>query len=108
MTLFMESRKFSLVEMHPEKPISPYEITKPAAEHYMHYYKNGLWIELYIILCYANVYGHRQHPYGDAVVMAVFAAKILKREQPLISGNGKQTKDYVYVGDVVRSEILVI
>ena len=55
---------------------------------------------------YANVYGPRQNPHGEAGVVAIFTTKLLKGEQPVINGDGKQTRDYVYVKDVVEANWL--
>jgi UDP-glucose 4-epimerase len=94
-------------ETHSLKPISPYGITKLVIEHYLYYYKvvNGLSS---VALRYANVYGPRQDPYGEAGVVAIFIQKMLNGGQPLINGDGNQTRDFVYVQDVVRANILAI
>lgn len=94
-------------ETYPAHPISPYGVSKLAVEHYLHYY--GVTKNLnYTILRYANVYGERQDPYGEAGVVAIFCGKIIKNEQPIINGDGKQTRDYVYVGDVAKANLLAI
>jgi UDP-glucose 4-epimerase len=62
----------------------------------------------HIILRYANVYGPRQNPHGEAGVVAIFCSKLLKNEQPLINGDGKQTRDYTFVGDVVKANLLAL
>ncbi len=61
-----------------------------------------------MILRYANVYGPRQNPFGEAGVVAIFIEKMLTGQQPIINGDGKQTRDFVYVGDVVRANILAL
>jgi UDP-glucose 4-epimerase len=62
----------------------------------------------YIALRYGNVYGPRQNPFGEAGVVAIFAHKMLKDEQTVINGDGKQTRDYVYVADVVQANMLAL
>jgi UDP-glucose 4-epimerase len=62
----------------------------------------------YTVLRYANVYGPRQNPHGEAGVVAIFSKKMLKNEQPIINGGGKQTRDYVFVGDVVNANELAL
>lgn len=89
------------------RPISPYGIAKLTVERYLYYYNivHGL---NYVALRYANVYGPRQNSQGEAGVVAIFCDKMLKGEQPVINGDGKQTRDYVYVGDVVRANLLAL
>ena len=85
-------------------PISPYGISKYSIEKYLYYYNriNGLD---YVSLRYANVYGPRQNPEGEAGVISIFCTKILKQEQCMIFGDGTQTRDYVYVSDVAEANI---
>ena len=87
-------------ETCPPGPVSPYGISKLTGEHYLFFY-NVTYGLSYVALRYANVYGPRQDPFGEAGVVAIFAQKLLKNEQPVINGNGMQTRDYVYVDDVV-------
>lgn len=105
--IYGEQEIFPAPETHPAKPISPYGITKLVVEHYLHYYKvvHGL---NYISLRYSNVYGPRQDPHGEAGVVAIFTKKMLSGESPIINGDGEQTRDFVYVGDVVRANILAL
>ncbi len=86
------------------KPISPYGIAKYAVEGYIKFYSSMYGIK-YTILRYANVYGPRQDPKGEAGVIAIFAGKMLKNESFVIFGDGKQMRDYVYVDDVVNANI---
>ena len=87
------------------RPISPYGISKLTGEHYLIYYNVSYGLN-YVVLRYANVYGPRQDPFGEAGVVAIFNQKILRDEQPVINGNGMQTRDYVYVDDVVDAVIV--
>ena len=87
------------------QPLSPYGISKRASELYLNFYQEEYQIP-YVALRYANVYGPRQNPYGEAGVIAIFCENLLNSKQPLINGTGKQTRDYVYVSDVVKANIL--
>jgi UDP-glucose 4-epimerase len=105
--IYGEQDVFPADESHPTRPISPYGITKLCSEHYLFYYHSLFGINV-VPLRYANVYGPRQNPHGEAGVVAVFATKMLKGEQPTINGDGRQTRDYVYVGDVARANVLAL
>ena len=91
-------------EEHPTNPLSPYGCAKLAVEHYMHYFRavHGLST---IALRYANVYGPRQNSKGEAGVIAIFAEKKLRGERATINGDGEQTRDFVYVADVVAANM---
>ena len=94
-------------ENHPVQPLSPYGLDKFAAEHYLRiFHEQGG--PTYVILRYANVYGPRQDPHGEAGVVAIFANAMLRGEAPTIFGDGEQTRDFVYVGDVVRANLLAL
>jgi UDP-glucose 4-epimerase len=86
-------------------PVSPYGISKYAVEQYLNYYKavHGL---SHVVLRYSNVYGPRQNPHGEAGVVAIFCDRIKYGNPCEIFGDGKQTRDYVYVEDVARANIL--
>lgn len=102
--IYGEQDYFPADEQHPLRPLSPYGITKLATEKYLFYYQAVHAIQ-HVILRYANVYGPRQNPHGEAGVVAIFASKMLDDQQPIINGHGKQTRDYVYVDDVVQANI---
>ena len=87
-------------ESHPQRPVSPYGVAKKAAGDYLHAYRELHSLE-FVALALANVYGPRQDPHGEAGVVAIFAAKLLAGEQCTIYGDGNQTRDFVYVDDVV-------
>jgi UDP-glucose 4-epimerase len=91
-------------ESHPTLPLSPYGCAKLALEHYLHYYRivHGLSA---VALRYANVYGPRQATHGEAGVVAVFAGRLIDRQQCTINGSGEQTRDFVYVDDVVAANL---
>ena len=91
-------------EQHPLQPVSPYGITKLCSEKYLYFYHASYGIES-VSLRYGNVYGPRQNPHGEAGVVAIFAERMLRGDQPIIHGDGKQTRDYVHVADVVRANM---
>ncbi|MFA6439897.1 MAG: NAD-dependent epimerase/dehydratase family protein [Bacteriovoracaceae bacterium] len=103
--IYGEQDYFPADEQHPNRPLSPYGITKLLTEKYLFFYKEIYGID-HVILRYANIYGPRQNPHGEAGVVAIFSQKMLKGEQPIINGDGKQTRDYVFVGDVVQANLL--
>ena len=105
--IYGEQDYFPADEEHPVRPLSPYGITKLVTEKYLSYYKQVHGID-HVILRYANVYGPRQNPHGEAGVVAIFARKMLHGESPVINGDGKQTRDYTFVGDVVRGNLLAL
>jgi UDP-glucose 4-epimerase len=93
-------------EDHPERPMSPYGCAKLSFELYMNYYRvvHGLST---VALRYANVYGPRQNSKGEAGVIAIFAEKMVRGEPVTINGSGEQTRDFVFVGDVVAANMAV-
>ncbi len=91
-------------ESHPLRPLSPYGITKLCTERYLYYYDQEYGIS-HVALRYANVYGPRQNPHGEAGVVAIFTERMLDESQPVIYGDGEQTRDYVFVGDVVHANV---
>ena len=97
-----EQVRFPADEEHPLNPVSPYGVGKVSGEHYAFYYQavHGL---PYVALRYANVYGPRQDPHGEAGVVAIFSGRLLTGQPCTINGDGGQTRDYVYVGDVVEA-----
>jgi UDP-glucose 4-epimerase len=88
-------------------PECPYGIAKLAVEHYLHFYHREHGI-IPLRLRYANVYGPRQNGLGEAGVVAIFIEKFLAGEQPVINGDGLQTRDFVYVGDIVAANLLAL
>ena len=91
-------------ENHPVDPISQYGVSKHTVEHYLYLYSALYGLE-YVILRYANVYGPRQNPFGEAGVVAIFATQMLTGKQPTIFGPGDKTRDYVHVSDVIEANI---
>jgi UDP-glucose 4-epimerase len=94
-------------ENHPEKPLCPYGVAKLAFEKYLYTYHEIYGLD-YISLRYGNVYGPRQDPHGEAGVVAIFANKMIKGESPTINGEGKQTRDFVYIDDAARSNLMAL
>ena len=94
-------------EDHPLRPLSPYGVAKLASEKYLHYYQTQYDLDA-VSLRYANIYGPRQNPHGEAGVVAIFTKEMLGGGQPVINGPGEQTRDYVYVGDVVRANLAAL
>jgi UDP-glucose 4-epimerase len=93
------------VEIFPKDPESPYAISKLAAEYYLAYYGRVHGID-HVAMRFGNVYGPRQDPHGEAGVVAIFCTRILDGKPLTIFGDGLQTRDYVYVGDVARAVFL--
>lgn len=93
-------------EMMPS-PLSPYGVSKRSAELYLGFYHAQYGIP-FVALRYANVYGPRQNPHGEAGVVSIFSKKILERKQPVINGDGLQTRDYVFVEDVAAANVLAL
>ncbi|MDQ1462851.1 MAG: UDP-glucose 4-epimerase, partial [Actinomycetota bacterium] len=99
-TLYGTPKQIPTKESSAQHPESPYGVAKKAVGEYLYYYRQQRGLE-YTVLALANVYGPRQNPHGEAGVVAIFSNKLLDREQPLIFGDGSQTRDFVYVDDVV-------
>jgi UDP-glucose 4-epimerase len=94
-------------EAHETLPLSPYGVSKLTGELYLGYYHMAFGLP-YVALRYANVYGPRQSTKGEAGVVAIFISQLLAGKNPVINGDGQQTRDYVFVGDVVRANIAAL
>ncbi len=105
--IYGEQERFPCDEDHPCRPVSPYGVAKFATERYLFFYQVQYGIS-YLALRYANVYGPRQDPHGEAGVVAIFCGRLLAGEKATIFGNGEQTRDYVFVGDVVRANLAAV
>jgi UDP-glucose 4-epimerase len=99
-TIYGVPEELPVRESAPQRPESPYGVAKKAVGDYLHYYREVRGLE-YVALALANVYGPRQDPNGEAGVVALFAGKLLNHERPVVYGDGEQTRDFVYVDDVV-------
>lgn len=105
--IYGKQQIFPASEEHPEYPASPYGVSKLAGERYLHYY----WLQHgidYAALRYSNVYGPRQDPHGEAGVVAIFSKNLTSGSTSTINGSGDQTRDYVYVGDVARANVIAL
>jgi UDP-glucose 4-epimerase len=94
-------------EKHPINPLDPYGASKHHVEHYLYIYRKHYGID-FTVLRYANIYGPRQDPYGEAGVVAIFAAQMLNGTRPMINGSGEQERDFVYVSDIARGNVLAL
>lgn len=103
-TIYGECPRTPPDENYTGRPISPYGITKFTVEFYLKFYALIYGMK-YTILRYANVYGPRQDPHGEAGVVAIFSDRMLTDTELFIFGDGKQDRDYVYVGDVVQANV---
>ena len=102
-----EPTTYPQTEEHPTWPLSPYGVAKLSFEHYLFYVREVHGLP-YVALRYANVYGPRQRKDGEAGVVAIFGGKLLAGETPVINGDGLQTRDYVFVEDVVRANVAAL
>ena len=94
-------------EATPVLPVSQYGISKHTVEHYLWLYNHNDGL-VYTVLRYANVFGPRQNPHGEAGVNAIFGRMMLQGQQPTIFGKGDKTRDYVFVGDVVEANVAAL
>ena len=105
--VYGEQETFPAPESHPTNPVSPYGVSKRAGELYAFFFQAEYQVP-FVALRYANVYGPRQDPHGEAGVVAIFSQRMLRGEPVTVNGDGKQTRDYVYVGDIVRANLLAL
>jgi UDP-glucose 4-epimerase len=106
-TVYGSPKKLPATEAYPILPESPYGITKAVGEDYLRFYKAECGLD-YTVLRYSNVYGPRQEPHGEAGVVAIFIKLLLAGRVPTIFGDGSIIRDYVYVGDVARANLLAL
>jgi UDP-glucose 4-epimerase len=105
--IYGEQQYYPADEQHPTQPESPYGVAKRSVELYLGYYQKVHGLQT-TIFRYANVYGPRQDPHGEAGVVSIFSNALMKNGPCVIFGDGEQTRDYVYVGDLVRAHILAL
>lgn len=91
-------------EKHPIRPVNNYGISKQVVEHYLDVYHQLYGIE-YIAFRYSNVYGPRQGSHGEAGVISTFISRILQGKSIIINGDGRQTRDFIYVGDIAKAVV---
>ena len=104
--VYGEPESLPVKEDHPLRPLSPYGLSKSVGERYVELYRRLHGLD-YTILRYPNVYGPRQDPGGEAGVVAIFSDLIREGRRPTIFGDGSKTRDYLFVGDVVRANLIV-
>jgi UDP-glucose 4-epimerase len=105
--MYGEQERFPADEEHPARPLSPYGVAKLAVERYLYFYHQEYGLST-VALRYANVYGPRQNPHGEAGVVAIFLDRLLSGHPAVINGDGLQTRDYVYVADVVAANVAAL
>lgn len=105
--IYGEQDTFPAVEDHPLRPVSPYGVAKLAGERYLYYFHVQYGLDV-TCLRYANVYGERQNPHGEAGVVAIFLSRLLAGETCAINGDGLQTRDYIHVSDVARANLAAV
>lgn len=105
--IYGDAAQVPTTEQSECQPVSPYGIAKLSMEKYLHYFYKQHGLE-YAALRYANVYGPRQDPFGEAGVVAIFTSRFLQQQPVVINGHGRQTRDYVYVSDVVAANVAAL
>ncbi|KAA0239556.1 MAG: NAD-dependent epimerase/dehydratase family protein [Dehalococcoidia bacterium] len=105
--LYGDPERVPVDEEHPIRPLSAYGLSKRVGELYLDLAGRTLGLT-HTILRYANAYGPRQDPHGEAGVVAIFTGKMLRGEPCTIDGDGEQEKDYVYVGDIARANVIAL
>jgi len=103
--IYGEPENMPVDEYYTKNPLSPYAIAKHTIEHYLYYYRQTFALN-YVALRYANVYGPRQDPFGEAGVVAIFSQRMLRKDRPTIFGDGEQLRDYIYIDEVVNINML--
>jgi UDP-glucose 4-epimerase len=105
--VYGEQERFPTTETDQTWPVSPYGVSKRSGELYAHFFQVEHRLP-FVAMRYANVYGPRQDPHGEAGVVAIFTRRMLAGEPVTLNGDGRQTRDYVYVGDVARMSLLAL
>ncbi len=105
--VYGEPEFLPVTEEHPINPLDNYGASKHTVEHYLYLYKHNYGVD-YTVLRYPNVYGPRQDPLGEAGVIAIFTGRMLQGQKCIINGSGRQERDFLYVGDVARANVLAL
>jgi len=105
--IYGEQVSFPASEDHPIRPCSPYGLDKYLFENYLLYYQRRGCFDT-TVLRYANVYGPRQNPHGEAGVVAIFIDRLLENKTPVINGDGLQTRDFVCVLDIAAANMAAL
>lgn len=106
-SIYGEQDEFPATEEHRIAPISPYGITKSTIENYIKFYNKFFGLN-YVILRYSNAYGERQGSRGEAGVISIFCKNLLSGKSPCVFGDGLNTRDFVYVKDIVKANLLAL
>jgi UDP-glucose 4-epimerase len=104
--VYGEPETFPTPEIAPKLPLSPYGVTKLTGELYLNYFREVHGLE-YVALRYGNVFGPRQDPHGEAGVVAIFSSRLLAGEPLTVFGDGEQTRDYIFVRDIVVANLML-
>ncbi len=104
--IYGDAEQRPIPESSPKRPESPYGVSKLVSEYYLRCYRLLYGLD-YVALRYSNVYGPRQDPHGEAGVVAIFSSRLIENQPVTVFGSGEQTRDYVYVGDVVQANMIV-
>ncbi len=102
--VYGEPNYLPINEKHPVKAMSPYGVSKHTPEHYLKYFNNAYDLD-YTVLRYSNAYGPRQSPAGEGGVIAIFIDRMLEDKRPIIYGDGKQTRDFIHVYDIIEANL---
>ena len=105
--VYTEPRYIPMDECHPIGPQSAYGLAKHTVENYARLYSDAFGLR-YVVLRYGNVFGPRQNPHGEAGVVAIFVRQLSNGISPTIYGDGTKTRDYVYVGDIARANLMAM
>ncbi len=105
--IYGEPQYLPVDEKHPVMPLSPYGVSKYTVENYLYTYEKNFDLD-YVSLRYSNVYGPRQDPFGEAGVIAIFINRFLNNQNPIINGDGGQTRDFVFVEDIAKANLLAL
>lgn len=105
--VYGEPEYLPIDEKHPINVISPYGVTKHTPEHYLEIYKKMYDLD-FTVLRYSNAYGPRQDPMGEGGVISIFVDQMIKGESPFIYGDGKQSRDFIFVGDIVDANVAAL
>jgi UDP-glucose 4-epimerase len=106
-TIYGEAKKIPITESSPLNPQNPYAISKLVIEKYLDYYYTDYGLD-YVIIRYSNPYGERQNPHGSQGVIPIFLNKIKNFERPVIYGDGKSLRDYIYIKDAIDATLLLM
>jgi UDP-glucose 4-epimerase len=105
--MYGDQEYFHADEGHPARPLSPYGVAKLSVERYLYFFHKEYGLDA-VALRYANVYGPRQNPHGEAGVVAIFLDRLLSGQDAVINGDGLQTRDYTYVADIVAANLAAL